>query len=257
MKHASGWRLRAGVALMALLCASGAVGQNYEPDEDDDAPPEAIPHAHLYRPPIHDPGDEPPMDPDPDRFPRRHGARMMGGPDIDRLPPPPPPPPIDRRGPRLLPMEPDFDRPPPRERIGARPLTQRPPEEPPRVRPRAIVPPPDAREAQSRSDQSRAARARATALENRSKAPPKPVADRNDGPPPRVAPPAPVPRATAAQTPPRAPAPAQTPTLAPAPAPAPVAAQMTRAESLAKPRSDLDNVAGFVNRGEGKINLEK
>lgn len=249
MNRESGWGLRAGLALLALLCASGAFGQMYEPDDEEAVPPAPIPRAHMHPHPMYDPRDEPPMEPDPDRFPRR-GARMMPGDEVDRLPlPPPPPPPLERNGPRPMPMEPDYDRMPPRERNSARLMTPGPLAEAPRARPRAIVPPPVAKESQLRNDQNRPARSLTSAADSKGKSSAKPMAAiRNENPPSRVAaPPPPPPRPTTA-----------TQNPAPAPAPAPVAVQMTRApDTLVRPRSDLDNVSGFVNKGEGKLNLEK
>lgn len=244
MEKQSGRALRAGLALLALLCASAAFGQMYEPDDEEAVPPAPIPRAHMHPHPMYDPRDEPPMEPDPDRFPRR-GARMMPGDEVDRLPlPPPPPPPMERSGPRPMPIDPDFDRLPPRERNSARLMTPGPIAEAPRARPRAIVPPPAPKESQLRNE--RAARTLANIADNKGKSSAKPVAAvRNENPPARVAAPPPPPRqAAAAQN--------------PASTPAPVPVQMTRApETLIKPRSDLDNVSGFVNKGEGKFNLEK
>jgi hypothetical protein len=248
MNHESGWGFRAVVALMALLCASGAFGQMYEPDDEDAIPPAPIPRAHMHPHPMYDSRDEPPMEPDPDRFPRR-GARMMPGEDVDRLPLPPPP--IERSGPRPMPMEPDFERMPPRERNSARLMGPGPLEEAPRARPRAIVPPPAPKEAQLRNDQTRTTRAVSNTLDSKSKPIARPVAAvRNESPPAaRVAPPPPPPRPSAAT---------QSPPPAPAPTPTPVAVHVSRApETVVKPRSDLDNVSDFVNKGEGKFNLEK
>ncbi len=247
MEKQSGWALRAGLALLSLLCASAAFGQMYEPDDEEAIPPAPIPRAHMHPHPMYDPGDEPP-EPDPDRFPRR-GARMMPGDEVDRLPLPPPPPPMERSGPRPMPMplEPGFDRLPPRERNSARLMTPGPLAEAPHARPRAIVPPVAPKELQMRNEQIRATHPVANIADSKAKVSAKPAASvRNENPPARVASPPPPRPATAAQNP------------APAPAPAPVAVQMTRApDTMVRPRSDLDNISGFVNKGEGKFNLEK
>ncbi|MGJ0507442.1 MAG: hypothetical protein ACR652_09955 [Methylocystis sp.] len=235
MEHAWGRRLCSGIALLALLCTSVAFGQGYEPDDEDAIPPAPIPHPHA--PPAYDPGDDPPpMEPELDRFPRERGAARLAPYEryLDRLPPPP----VGYVGPRPVPIEPEFERAPPRERNSARLMAPRPLEEPPRLTPKPFGPPRNQTGGQLRDDQFRPKQRPANLTGSEAKAHVKPVAARHESSPPRIAPP---------------------PTIPEKPAPAPVAAQITRApEKVVKPRSDdSDAHPSFVNKGEGKVNLEE